>query len=775
MRCNRQYLIFAVATFLMVSPPSSLAQNLPGRAEDDERIWFQWNVQGMLEPDETSYRGGRLSFHMEGLLEPLVYDDTSLIGFIGDELPFILNVETCNRIDENDGSTVLTYACRTNPAASTTIKLLFNLDNGYSELNFNAFDLGVCVTSGPNIERTESEMNFEQWFSSSIEVPDSFTISFTREDLQRDFEKSYTYDLQYATFFECPLGGQGRIVIRSEPPDETKVTLEGCADLLIGIDAQITANAKPSGGTYHWQSEPASLFNISGSEQTVTITGSSAGRGAISVEYTPKRGKKAKTTLSGSVVELLSINGGPQIPPIGIYDENGVEKSAVVIPIVQDPPARDLLSFSVADPSIATVDDLGTGLLIQGLQEGQTTAQAQDRCGHKDEQIITIEVVPCDQETIKKLRDQLKELQSKLDENKKRFNDRRNDPEFSRTMHEIDRHLTTAAVKGLGIGAAIAGGAAGEAPGALDYVLEVLSHIRDVTEEGTWSGRWNVQDMIIKHYTTMGKRLTLGIINDLIEFGEAYSEAREGIEILDRIVKELQKIREEGDEIRKEYNKIDLRLIDLCKDYGIERPEPPPAEPPPAEPPPTEPPPAEPGTPPRPPQPPPPTEPTEPPPTEPGEGEQPPGEPPGDDDIIIEPPPPPPPPPSAGPGGFPVDCGCERWDQSGWAQTTEGLGRIRQDVAAMVPCLDEFMENSSRPVEATADSTNRLFESMEQALWLPEEQKVETFRGFLPLLDELKNKYTRFGGEFMSVSDSLGQCNQAIEQAGELIRGGGSQ
>ncbi len=746
--------IVAVVVILSAVPEVARSQVEPLRGNDDERIWFSWDVRGQLQDGETAFRGGQLSFHMEGLLEPMVFDDTSMIGFVGDDLPFTLNLQTCSSIDPVYGSTVSTTNCRVGSNPHTQVTLRMNLDTGLSDLVIHTFDWGVCVHSSKE-GRTEEEMTFEHYFG-SIDYKTDFAISLTRDELKGEFEKSYEYEFNGDAPFYCPLDGNGRVIIRSRPPEESKISLEGCTDLLIGSETQMTASAKPEGGTYRWISEPASLFNISGSGKTITITGNNPGRGGIRVEYESPRGQKSSVKLVGSVVELLSVNGGAPIPQIGLYDEDGNRKEAVInVPIVQDPAGADLLIFEVTDQNVATVGNSGSSLQITGKQEGVTTAQGQTRCGHKDEHLITIEVVPCDQETKRRLQQKIEDLKKQKDENLKDVLRIRDDPEFNRALRETDRHMTKMGAKALGIFVSAAGAEGG---GALDIVSEVIQQLHDVTEEGTWTGRWSLVDMYIKMQINFVKKMTIGIIADLVEYGQAGLEVGHDLDVIKAGCQALEKSLRRQKELQEQYDDANRRQVELCKDFGGPEPtEPKPPEPPPE--PPHPPPPAEP--PPPQPSPPPPPEPPPPPPAEPPEPQGP------GDDIIIEPPPPPPPPPQG--GGFPTDCGCDRWDTTSWQGTPEGIGGIGQDIDGFLPCFGQFNQNTFEPMRTTTNSTLQLFDQLEQALSLPETAKVRAFRGALPEMLELKNNFVRHGREFGSMSDSLNRCSQPIHRIGEVI------
>ena len=764
MQLKLRNLFCAITILVGVLATKPCAQSL-GR--DDDGIWIEFDMQIRPQPGHptgNTYRGGKLSLRVSGLLEPMEYDtpeaidNPDIIGFCCTETPWTMSAEPCQEV-EPDGRVSSLPMGQINHQAKMDVTMKCDLSTGLCELRL--FSREITTEQGL--------VDFDYTFGCLYEAERQETscqprVSITRDDLEGDFEKSYTWeDIGGGLFVTgCASIPTYRLVLRSRPPDETKVTLAGCADIMMGVAAEITATAKPEGGTYTWSVEPADVLSISGSGSTATVTGKSAGRATIRVEYQPKRGKKVEATLPGSVVELLSVNGGAEIPQIGLYDETGAAKPAVQIPTVQDPPDAALMSFPVVDPGVAKVENLGTGLLIQGVNEGTTTARGKTRCGDQDEHIITIEVVPCDKETKQKIRDQIKDLKTQKDDNLAQINRLRSDPEYQRAKSEINRHLTKMGVKALGIFSSAAG------EGDLGDVADILGEIHDITEEGTWTGHWSITDMYIKSQINLVKKLTLGIVNDLIEYGEAGSEVGNDLDVMKATSRALEEPLRRSQELQKQYDEANRRQVDICKDYAGEdgepgKPQPPAAEPQPPTPQPTKPQPPEPESPtPQPTEP----KPPRPEPIEPPVDSKPPA--PDDDDIIGDPPLPPTTPPGSS-GGFQVECGCDGWDQSGWSNNSEGMSRISQDIGSMVPCLEDFNKNTVKSMEIMNDSTSQLFDLMEQALTLPETQKVQAFREFLPIMSDLKAKYTQFGQEFKSMSDSLSRCGPTVERAVEII------
>ncbi len=774
MQLKVRILFYAITILLGVPATRPCAQSF-GR--DDERIWIDFEARGRLDPDPSNsdYRGGSVSFHVSGLLEPAEYDDSSLVGYGGWELPFTLSIEPCKFIDPTDGSVMSESSCRRNAQGKIIIHLRFNLETGLGELALNSSDLASCVAGKPPDRYTaDAEIMYYIGSIEDREIHPSPPLILTRDDLETDFEKHWSWDMEYmglGQFTNCPLLWTINMTLSSKPPERTKVSIAGCANILIGVSANLTATGEPkTEGTYSWSADPADVFSISGSGSTATITGKSAGHATIKVEYQPKRGKKIEATLPGSVVELLSVNGGADIPQIGLYDETGASRPPVQVPTVQDPPDGALLRFPVADRGVATVENLGTGLVIRGVREGVTTARGQTACGDQDEHTITIEVVPCDKETIQKLRDELEELKRQRDEILDEHQRRLKDPEFSRATKEVDKSLSKCLVKLLSIAASTLGAAEGAVTGAMpspqdpDNIADMLGDFYDATEKGTWEGDWSLWDMYWEYQFGFARKITLGIANDVYEYGEAWFAAHDALAVMKKVVAELKELRKQYKEAAKKYNEVDRRLFDVCKDKGHDTGEPGASEPPqppiesqdrkPAEPPMG-------------------SKPSsdqsggQPPADESSGdgGEQPPTDEstnqPDDDDIIWDPPFPPGNPPSS--GGFPIECDCEKWDKSA-SDGQVSLGQVGRGIDMMLFCMERFEKETLKPIEMANDSTRKLLDEIEIGLALPESQRAKAFQDILPRLGTARDRVKSLGNELVSFKTTSEGCSEASKQ-----------
>lgn len=203
-----------------------------------------------------------------------------------------------------------------------------------------------------------------------------------------------------------------KLTIKMEVPlnNNPEVTIDGCSELGIGEQGQVTAHGKPEGGTYRFRVEPSGILSVSSGGASATLTGSSPGRGNLYVEYTTPEGKAAEASKTAACVKLNSYNGGAPVPQIALYDIDGKKINAIKeIPVSVDPSdAGELLSYIPADPAILTALNLGENIDLQGIRQGKTTLQAQTSCGGKTGPAVEVEVVNCDDETKAKLEEMMK-------------------------------------------------------------------------------------------------------------------------------------------------------------------------------------------------------------------------------------------------------------------------------------------------------------------------------------------------------------------------------
>jgi hypothetical protein len=637
-------------------------------------------------------------------------------------------------------------------------------------VDFDGFDLGYIHISGDVTQPGAIIINGVM--DSATVVP---PLILTKEDFERGFDRTYHFkgncDSPEPAPFACSHYDdhqvEGTLTLSyKQDTEQPKVEIAGCAHLLRGGSDQLTATGHPSGGHYKWSAEPSSVLDVSGSESSTSVKAGSPGRATVRVEYEAPNGKKAETTLPGSVVTLTSVNGGAAIPTLYLHDAYGNAKEPIEVPIAQNPPDGDLLKFEVADPSIATVMHMGSSLLIKGEHEGSTTAQAQTKCGEKTGPVITIQVAGCDPEEIAKLKENYKEVKKKLDESVSRVNKVITSKDFNESSDEIDDDVVDVAIETVDV---VASGAAklGSATKAVKTAEEVIS---------LGSKGWNVYRDEAR--VTAIKAAVVVLVPGA---GLAAVETYDKLNTLGKFLKHTsilldadERIAREQpiqDGLSKELEQID-KLIEKCKQGskgGEPEPKGPPPKPGPTPPKPKieppagkpggqEPPPGEPAT------------PTQPEPGEPGGGETPPPQPPKE-----QPPPPPPEPPATpggGPVGLPIDCGCPEMSTTSWHSQENGLAAIAQSLSLLQDCAEKYADEL-RSFQADSSTIAETVRSIEAALEIPGEEGFEQFRAALPGLKAAEKSWERLTNAAGEFSRTLEGCDKKVPEAAELIQKAG--
>lgn len=240
------------------------------------------------------------------------------------------------------------------------------------------------------------------------------------------------------------------VAVKMEVPDLEKpeVFIEGCSEMGIGEQGQLTATGKPGGGTYRFRVEPSDILSVSSSGSAATLTGSSPGRGTIYVEYTGSDGQTAQVTKTAACLKIDSYNGGQPIPQVAFYDFDGKRLTGINVPVsIQPSDGADLLKYVPADPGILTVTGLGNEVVIQGIRQGKTTFQATTHCGGTTGPVVEVEVVNCDDETRAKLDEQARIANERLKELMQQMERMVNSEEYKRAHDRILESTAELALK----------------------------------------------------------------------------------------------------------------------------------------------------------------------------------------------------------------------------------------------------------------------------------------------------------------------------------------
>jgi len=561
----------------------------------------------------------------------------------------------------------------------------------------------------------------------------------------------------------------------SEGTEEDKsLTLEGCTDLLKGGKGQLTAKAKSGGGKYKWSTDSGSVLSVSGSGASTSVSAKSTGRTVVRVEYETKDGEKIQAEKAGSVVELRSVAPVPQIARI---DENGQELPPIQVSVVQDPPDGDLLTFAVADPGVATVENLGSSLLIQGLREGTTTAQAQTVCGEKTGPILKLDVVRCDEKTVQKLREEQRMIKARLDSNRRITSELTGDEEFDRAAREVeddtwDAAKSTAELISVTMGVAGKAGKAVQVSKGAEKADSIwgLFNTMNTFATGMAEGDMGKVSDAALDATIQVLDLTLaGAARTAYAAGSAARKLARDLGTLGGTADRLKELEDQRKLTDKELEDVDRRLYKVCGEKGSPKTEPPTPQPgPPAKPGPA-------------PQPPPTSKPTPSKPGPPQAQSQPPAAPgggkaptePGGDKP--QPPVPPPTPPARGAGGLPMDCACNQWNRTTWGSRSTGLVRLAADLRGTGPCLETFQSGLLAGFQKDVDLLSSALKDLARAPALPQPEMRAKSSEFLTKTDGLQARFEKFAGEAALFHSSLEGCGQGGKQAGELIRKGSAE
>ena len=670
---------------------------------------------------------------------------------------------------EGEGRSTCNHKLGRRPSAAMRLVLVgFNDMTGESGrtqfVDFADFELGYIHCSDVVTEPMAILMSA---FMGPGLVP---PLALTEEDFERGFDRMYhfggTCDSPEPAPFACGHDGDYRVegtltLSYKQDTDKPKVELAGCAHLLLGGSDQLTATGTPSGGRYRWTGEPSSVLSVSGTESSTDVKAGDPGHATVRVEYEARNGKKAEATLSGSVVQLTSVNGGAPIPTIYLYDEEGHARQATAVPIAQAPPDGELLFFAAADLSVATVENTGSSLTITGKHEGTTTAQAETKCGEKTGPVLALNVANCSPETIAKLHERSNEVKNKLNESASRVNKVLNSKDYSESVEEIDDDAKDVVIKSAGI-LGIVGGAAGQAVEA----VEIAGHIVAAGADAWEVSRMDLNEVTaIKYAVTIlapGSAGTIMTIEYVQSIGKLVKHARTLAEIGDKLTDE----QIAQNQLSWEFEHINA-LIEKCK-KGSEGGQPSGKEP--AEPkPPTgkkggkEPTPKGPTKPTKPGEPTTPTEPGEP--TEPGGSEKPKKPP-------IEKPPEPPAKPGGGTVGLPIDCGCKEASTAAWRNEETGLAAIAASLSLLQSCAENY-ENELKSFQADSAGMTQTRSAIETALDTPGEKGFKQFSAAVPGLEAAAKSWEGLSKAATEFSNTLEGCDKKIPEATALIKKAG--
>lgn len=352
---------------------------------------------------------------------------------------------------DSDGKVVMTANVKQKNSnkVQLTVSLAENAAFHSPAFIFSADELGACKVdaAGTAFEYPNVMTSIHTGLLNSL----SPALDITLEDLKKGFNKTYKFDGTVVGVAPLCMGGQlksGSVNLRYKSGEEDPtVAMDACLHLANNETREITAQGSPEGGTYHFTSNPADVLAINHQQKNnASISGKTPGKGNVTVEYT-RSGKSASATIAGSVVELVSINGGNEIPKLGLYDVDGKKISTVYNFPLQLNPGDGYVQMTLENDTLASATNTSGNIQIQPVRLGKTLMQAKTLCGSKIGGPVPIEIVRCDDQVQEQLRTKQGEYKQRLDTLVKRITGLTGDSEFQRAGKEIADTTKEMAIK----------------------------------------------------------------------------------------------------------------------------------------------------------------------------------------------------------------------------------------------------------------------------------------------------------------------------------------
>lgn len=507
---------------------------------------------------------------------------------------------------DDDGKVVMTSNINQKNAnkVQLTVSLAQNPAFNSPAFIFSSDDMGVCVvnSAGTSFEYPNVMTSIHTGMLNSI----SPALDITLDDLQNGFNKTYQFDGPVIGIAPMCMGHQlktGSVNLRYKSgTEDPEVAFNACLHLAKDEVREVSAQGSPEKGSYQFTSNPADVLTITGQQNnSATIQGKTPGKGEVTVDYTAK-GKTATATIAGSVIELVSINNGSEIPKLGIYDEQGKKIQTFYNFPLKLNPIDGYVQMTLANDTIASVTNTATSIQIQPVQIGKTLLQAKTLCGSDIGEPAAIEIVRCDDEVQEKLRVKKEEYKQRTDTIVKRITGLTGDSEFQRAAKEISKTSRDMAIKtGETIINTLTFGESQHvkyaATKGITLTKEVTVNAQRLQLAGTlWDSGNVINDAhtaftepkdVNNHIKYMVGAAVLGAQNQAIALGKTYGEAYLAAEkfgqdlgILAGVADQLAELEPQHSKLIKEYIQISDRLAYCEKSPPPREEQPQPPQPP---------------------------------------------------------------------------------------------------------------------------------------------------------------------------------------------------
>lgn len=446
--------IYSALLVLPLSAPTLLLAN-----SEPEPVYANVQMEGLPYEGENC-EGGDWSLNWKGpvhvesgplvdLLISYTAFDTSHQGQRAiPSVKFQSNKVTCR---DSDGKVVMTanVSQKNSNKVQLTVSLAQNAAYNSPAFIFSADEMGVCRvnSAGTSFEYPNVMASIHTGMLNAI----SPALNISLEDLQKGFNKTYKFDGMVVGIAPMCMGHQlktGSVNLRYKSGQEDpEVAFNACLHLAKDEIRTVTAQGTPANGDYQFTSKPTDVLAIANQQKnTAQIQGKTPGKGEVTVDYTVK-GKTASATIAGSVIELVNINNGTDIPKLGIYDAEGKKIQTFYSFPLSLNPADGLVQMTLANDTIASVTNTATSIQIQPVKTGKTLLQAKTLCGTNIGEPAAIEIVRCDDEVQEQLRTKKEEYKQRTDTIVKRITRLTGDSEFQRAASEISDTTKDMAIK----------------------------------------------------------------------------------------------------------------------------------------------------------------------------------------------------------------------------------------------------------------------------------------------------------------------------------------
>jgi hypothetical protein len=537
-------------------------------------------------------------------------------------------------------------------------------------------------------------------------------------------------------------------VVPYKESDKPTVTIDGCTDPGTGETSTVKATAKPSGGSYKFWVEPSDLMTVSASEATASLTGKTPGRGMLMVEYTSPDGKTAQTSMEAACVKIESYNGGQAIPEIALYDIDGKKQSGIkTVPVQAQPSdAGDLVKFEAADPGVLSAVGTGSEVTLQGLQVGKTTLQAKTKCGEKTGPEVEVEVVKCDEETIKTLERMREAATENLIEASEKMQKDAGSEEFQEARDELVKSTAELLLKS---GLTILG--SGHVHGSAETAIEIAEAAESAIDI---LGSADSKQFAERSALTVLKALGTSVVKAAAGAVGVHEAAKKFGEIVGEILKHEDVMEGDSKNFEQAYRNLEriAQRQEFCKGEKTEKPK---KDEPKSEPK------QEPA------KPKPPTKP-DPKPDQPPTPEPQPDDPASDDEVFVDPEPPTIPPKLVGLPYEPESCGCG--SESKITNNSKGFAEIGTGIKNLGNCVEKFQNTSLADYQNALQEMTQLTDSLTNELASGNAGfavKAKESQGRFGSLVSRVRSYDKAGTEFLKTME---KCPQSVTSGMEIFK-----